>query len=447
MNFLDACKKMIAIDSSASNGTCEVAFFVKELGESLGFQVHLQEEIQKGVKQANVMCFPGRVKNNVHLMLQTHLDTVDPGSFALWKKNDKNPFQISIYNSHLYGLGVADTKLDFLCKLYAAERFIDKKPLRDFAVVGTFGEEYNMNGAIRLIRRKTLISEKVLVSEPTGFDLVYAGKGMANIEITIPFSKEEIQAHRSHNEDESQSTQSRIFRGRSSHSCQPHLGINAVESLFRFLENLPDRILVIEMDGGTNYNTIPVQALLEFDLVGLEGTTVNRKVLRIYEKIQSLQKTFNQFLDGDFDPPMTTFNIGMIRTYGDHLKIMGCVRWPVAVSEDVYLQWMEDLKNCCESLGAVFRIRDSKKPFQEDKHSCFAQSCFEIIKKHHPEARMTTQPVTNEANVFHKFGMQTLVFGPGIREGNSQTPHEFITMDHLSKAIQIYEEMIHKLCF
>ena len=447
MKFLEACKKLISIDTSPSNGTGEAALFIKELGESLGFQVRLEEEIQKGLKEANVICFPGDIKNHVHLMLQTHLDTVDPASFALWKENDKNPFHISIHNSRLYGLGVADTKLDFLCKLYGTRKFVGQKAPRDFAVVGTFGKEYNMNGAIRLIRHKVLRSERVLVSEPTHFNLVHSGKGLANIEITLPFSKEEMQARQSHDEGEGRSTQSKIFRGQASHSCQPHLGVNAVESLFHFLGQLPRQILILEVDGGTNHNTIPVQALLEFDLVSLQETTVNCKILKVYEKIQSLKKDFNKFLDKDFDPPMTTLNIGMIRTYSDHIKLMGCVCWPVAVKEDIYLGWMNELKLFCESLGGVFRVRDYKKPFLENKNSEFTKCCLEVIKKEYSDSRVVTQPVTSEANVFHKFGMETLVFGPGKREGNSQTFKESITIDSLHKATAIYKSIIDKICF
>ena len=83
--------------------------------------------------------------------------------------------------------GVADTKLDFLSKLYGTKDFVGQKIYRDFALVGTFGKEYRMDGATRLIRHKLLTSDRVLVGEPTHFNLVHSGKGLANIEITLPF--------------------------------------------------------------------------------------------------------------------------------------------------------------------------------------------------------------------------------------------------------------------
>ena len=446
MEFIQACKELIAIDSSPSGGTLKAAEFLKTLAESMGFQVKLIEDLQKGVSEANIICFPGEIKEQVHLMLQTHLDTVDPGSFAFWDKNGSNPFNASIHDGTIYGLGAADTKLDFLCKLFAAKDFVSQTGERDFAVVGTYGEEYNMGGAVRLIRHKSLLAEKALVSEPTHFNLVTAGKGLANIEITISFSKEEMEAKLEHDSGEGLSTQCKMFKGVAAHSSQPLSGENAIEKLIAYLEQLPDQLLIIEVDGGTNYNTIPVQGLIEFDLVNLNGITVNKKLTEIYRKILSLKKQFSSLTDDQFDPPMTTFNFGMIRTYSDHIKIMGCVRWPPVVTEDIYLGWMDDLKSFCTSLGAQFAVRDHKKPFIVELESDFVIACYQAIVEEHPSAQLVTQPVANEANVFHKLGFEALAFGPGQREGNSQTSHESIPIDNLHKATRIYKKLIAKLC-
>lgn len=446
MEFLEACKELITIDCSPSNGTGDASRFIETLGRELGFTVSVEEEIQRGINEANVLCFNGEKENKVHLMLQTHLDTYDPGSFALWEKTGRNPFHATIHDGFLYGLGVADTKLDFLCKLYAAKKFIGRKAKKSFCVVGTYGEEYNMNGAIRLIRH-TLQADRVLVSEPTNFDLVISGKGLANVEITIPFSVEEMVAKTEHDSGEGQSTQCKIFKGTPAHSSQPLSGENAIEKMFRYLDQLPENILLLEIDGGTNYNTIPTQSLVEFDMVNLQGTTVNQKLLEIYRKIIQMKDDFDNIQDPLFNPPMTTFNIGMVRTYSDHMKIMGCVRWPAAVKEVTYLQWMEDLKIFCSSQGAVFRVRDHKKPFEVNKNLDFVQICHDEIKKETPGSQLATQPVTNEANVFHKLGLETLVFGPGQREGNSQTPHESIAIDNLHKAIKVYENIIETICY
>src|SRR6266849_518416 len=54
------------------------------------------------------------------LLLVTHLDTVDPGPPEFWTETGGNPFALTQKGHRLFGLGSADTKLDALCKLFAA---------------------------------------------------------------------------------------------------------------------------------------------------------------------------------------------------------------------------------------------------------------------------------------------------------------------------------------
>ncbi|MCB0377185.1 MAG: M20/M25/M40 family metallo-hydrolase [Bdellovibrionales bacterium] len=447
MDFVEACKALIAIDSTPSNGTGEACRFLKKLSEEMGFQVVLEEEVIKGTLESNILCFVDKQQTEVHLMLQTHLDTVAPESFSLWEKTGRNPFQATIHQGKIYGLGAADTKLDFLCKLYAAKEFIGRKPLHPFAVVGTFGEEYRMDGAIRLIRHKSLKPQRALVGEPTGLDLVYAGKGLANIEISLPFSKEEMEGRLQHDTGESQSAQGKVFRGRAAHSALPHMGENAILKLVEYLNQLPEKLLLLEIDGGTNYNTVPIQSILEFDLIPLKETTLNQKLLKIFDKIKDLQKQFTKIKDPEFDPDVTTFNVGMARTYSDHVKLMGCVRWPAGVQESDYMIWMDELRQTCENIGGLFQVRDYKKPFRNDPGSQFATRCLEQIKKHNPQSAMATQPVTNEANVFSKLSIETLVWGPGKRDANSQTTEECVDIEDLHLATKIYQNIIEELCY
>ena len=183
MEFLEACRKIIGIDSSPSAGTLEVTKFVESLATSLGLHAELQTEAWNGVDQANVIVRPRALKNPADVpegefVLQTHLDTPDPGPYALWKKTGANPFNASIYQSpegdRIYGLGSADVKLDFLCKLYAfaaVSNAVAAKSLSDSSntwrvppvLVGTYGEELGMPGAVKLIRKKKIRPSAMLV--------------------------------------------------------------------------------------------------------------------------------------------------------------------------------------------------------------------------------------------------------------------------------------------
>jgi acetylornithine deacetylase/succinyl-diaminopimelate desuccinylase-like protein len=71
----------LAIDTSPEQGNIEAVRFLQGLAESLGFSTQVSEDVSGGVSQANLFIHPSH--NPQKLLLQTHLDTVDPGSFAL----------------------------------------------------------------------------------------------------------------------------------------------------------------------------------------------------------------------------------------------------------------------------------------------------------------------------------------------------------------------------
>lgn len=441
MEFLEAAQKIISIESTPTQGTVEVVYFLKKLAEGMGFTVKIVEEVSGGVSQANIVITPN--SRPQALMLQNHLDTIDPGSFALWTKTGFNPFQASIRGGHIYGLGSADVKLDFLCKLFAMKK-TNWSPLKSsVALLGTFGEEQHMRGAIKAVRERLVKPTLALIGEPTDLNIVYASKGIARIEIIIPYKGRVIDEW---GEDEvTGSSQSKIFQGRAAHSSNPELGENAVVKMLEYLQQLPKTISLLNIDGGLSFNTIPTQAALEFDLDTNKVDDRPQKIRAIYEKVKQLEGEFKKFPDAAFEPPNPTINIGMIRTNEDHILITGAVRWSSHISETQYTQWMEELGEVCKKQNAVFRVLDVKKPFHTSK-SDFAQLCLKEIQATFPAATLKTVPVTNEANVFSKLGFECLVFGPGHRQNNSHTPEEHVSLADLQIAEDFYCRVIQRVC-
>ncbi|MBY0314121.1 MAG: M20/M25/M40 family metallo-hydrolase [Bdellovibrionales bacterium] len=441
MDFLEAAQKIISIESTPTQGTVEVVYFLKKLAEGMGFTVKVVEEVSGGVSQANIVITPNARPQA--LMLQNHLDTIDPGSFALWTKTGFNPFQASIRGGHIYGLGSADVKLDFLCKLFAMKK-TDWNPLKSsVALLGTFGEEQHMRGAIKAVRERLVKPTLALIGEPTDLNIVYASKGIARIEIIIPYKGRVIDEW---GEDEvTGSSQSKIFQGRAAHSSNPELGENAVVKMLEYLLQLPKTISLLNIDGGLSFNTIPTQAALEFDLDTNKVDDRPQKIRAIYEKVKQLEGEFKKFPDAAFEPPNPTINIGMIRTNEDHILITGAVRWSSHISETQYTQWMAELGAVCKKQNAVFRVLDVKKPFHTSK-SDFAQLCLKEIQTTFPAATLKTVPVTNEANVFSKLGFECLVFGPGHRQNNSHTPEEHVSLADLQIAEDFYCRVIQRIC-
>jgi acetylornithine deacetylase/succinyl-diaminopimelate desuccinylase-like protein len=442
LDFLSAAQKLISIDTSPTQGNVEAVRFLRGLAELFGFQTQVAEEVVNGVVQANLVIRSS--ENPQKLLLQTHLDTVDPGSFALWSKTSFNPFQASIRGDKIYGLGAADVKLDFLCKLFAMKRAVLRKQSGSVVLLGTFGEEERMKGAIKAVRERRVLPTVALIGEPTDLNIIYAGKGIAQLEIIIPFPKTELDEW---NEDENtSSSQSKIFQGKAAHSSSPELGENALVKMLEYLAKLPDSIYVINVDGGVSFNTIPTQAALEFDLTTQKKDKKGRQLKEIYRTIQRLDQEFRKYPDGDFDPPYATINLGSIRTQNDHIQMTGAARWTSHVPDSVYAEWMEMIAQTCRDQGAVFRTLDVKKPFITNKNGTFAQECLTTIQRACISSELKTQPVTNEANVLSRFGFECIVFGPGQRQNNSHTPEEHVAIKDLKTAEDFYLSMIEKVC-
>ena len=148
MNLIEACRQVIGLDSTPSQGTREVGEFFAALCKDAGLNVELDHESLSGVEQVNLIARPGSAPQPNELMLQTPMDTVEPGHFAAWTKTQSNPFAASIYGDELFGLGAAHAKLDFLCKLEAIRSLKGKKLRLPFVLVGTYGAQYGMSGAV-----------------------------------------------------------------------------------------------------------------------------------------------------------------------------------------------------------------------------------------------------------------------------------------------------------
>ena len=303
-----------------------------------------------------------------------------------------------------------------------------------------------MVGALKLIRKNKISAKSALIGEASDLHLITAGKGMAAVEIRIPYSDEERSHRVEHNLRESTSTESRIFNGKSAHSSTPHLGESAIKKMFEYLLQLPEKIVLMEMDGGVNFNTVPANAFLEIDLVSGFKDPMARKVAVIYQTLKELETQFASYPDRTFTPPHPTLNIGLVRTFEDHIFISGSCRIPPVVTNEIYEDWMAHLKFKFESVGAEFRVTDYKRPYRTDENSVFVRGCLEELAEMGLPSEIQTQSSTNEASLWSRIGMDCISFGPGAREGNIHTPKEHVDIDDLKKAVDFYRRVIERFC-
>lgn len=442
MDLIEACRKMISIDSTPGQGCRRAAELAAELCRARGLSVELQEEATGGMIEANVIVRPSPERPVEEVLFQTHLDTPDPGPFALWTKTGQNPFDAHIIDGRIHGLGAADVKLDFICKLEAMASVAGSRLARPPVLVGTFGEETGMTGALKLIRKNRVSAKKALIGEPSGLRLITAGKGFASVEIQIPFEDDERAFRIEHNLSEATSTQSRLFHGKSCHSSVPHQGESAIKKMLDYLSQLPEDLVLMEIDGGDNFNTVPAQAFLEVDPVSGFRHPMAKKIGRIHREILELERVFAFHRDERFVPEHPTLNIGLIRTSEDFVRLCGTCRMSPMISTDVYESWMHGLEKTCGSVGATFRVSDYKKPYQTDENCEFVQGARAELRGMGMSDELQTQSSTNEASLFSRVGIECVSFGPGIREGDIFA--ESVRIDELKAAIEFYGRMMRR---
>jgi succinyl-diaminopimelate desuccinylase len=446
MDLIDACRKLIAIDSTPGQGNRRLAECAAQLCRERGLSVEIQEEATGDLRQANIIIRPFDQRPQEELLLQTHLDTPDPGPFGLWTMTGHNPFDAHIIDGRIYGLGAADAKLDFLCKLEAICAYQKKSWCLPPVLVGTFGEETGMSGTLKLIRKNKISAKKAFIGEPSNLKLITAGKGFASVEIHVPFEADEKNFRIEHNFSEGTSSQSKLFHGKAAHSSVPHLGESAVKKMFDYLLQLPEDLVIMEIDGGVNFNTVPSQAFLEVDAVSGFKFPMAKKLGRIYRAVLALEEIFAQHRDPLFMPESPTLNIGLVRTGEENVTISGTCRMSPLISTETYESWMRRLEQVCQSVGATFRVNDYKKPYQTDANSSFVKAAREEIRNLGLSDELHTQSSTNEASLFSRVGIECLSFGPGVREGNIHTPTENVAIDDLKMAVEFYKRVIGRFC-
>lgn len=449
MEFLESARHWISLDTSPENGTGEAAKWIEKTASAEGFYTNIQEDMLNGLEQANILIAPknATIDNSQEIfLLQSHIDTVNPGSASLWVENQLNPYNLIIKEGYLFGLGVADVKLDFLCKFEALKKFKELSHFkRSPVLLGTYAEEIGMHGMLKFIRRNKLNAKMALVGDSTNLNLVYATTGYAVVEIVIPFSDDEMNYRRKNDLSESATTQTRIFRCKDPTQNQG-TEENAVDKIFNYLLQMPEGVVLMDIEAGANFNTVPQHGLLEIDLVSGVRETMVQKLRSLYYEILDMRTQFLLHVDGDFNPPNPTIHIGMIKTYASHVSVFVFCRFPPVINDEQYQVWLKKLDGISAKVSGQARVTDYKRPYRTQLDSAFALDCQKILKEMQLSAEFKTQANSNEASLLNRVGIDCMVFGAGVREGNVHTPLEKVKIEHVLKSIDFYTKAIERFC-
>jgi acetylornithine deacetylase len=229
--------------------------------EDLGFAVRI-EPLPERPDKANLIATLGRGSGG--LVLAGHTDTV-PFDANRWRFD---PFGGVIADERIYGLGSTDMKAFLALAIEAAREFATRELSQPLVILATADEESSMHGAQALAAAGQPLGRHAVIGEPTELKPVRMHKGIMMEAIRL--------------------------EGRSGHSSNPALGVNALEGmhevigeLLRWRAELQARyrnplfeVAVPTMNlghihGGDNPNRICGDCELHIDIRPLPGMTLD----------------------------------------------------------------------------------------------------------------------------------------------------------------------------
>jgi len=415
-------EKAIRINSVTNQSNEAMVRFLMPLLEDAGLKVECLKVEEGGVSFFNLVARSHSNDTRSVLALHTHLDTVAPGDKARWTRTKCDPFRATTTRERIYGLGSADVKLDFLCKIMAV---MQTKPFRfPFDLVGTYGEERGLIGAWKLSETKRLNYKYAVIGEPSNLAIIYAHKGHLIADVAIDFSDTKPQG----------SSRQMTWKGESAHSSTPQLGDNA---LMKALHMISKRHWgVLSFTGGTGSNLIPDQCQAELSSDQAASTKI---LIRFYQWLTQTTSELSKQRDRRFKPSHPTLSLNQARMQKNELILTFDSRLlPDTDSDALVIRWQKQLKE----LGLKVKSMTVDPPLKGSRQGSlirFAESSLRPLKV---KPVLETKASSTEAAIYHKSGAEAIVFGPGISIGNVHRPNEYMVKQHLTIATHFYKNLL-----
>ena len=454
--FAQLARKLIGADTVSANGTLQAAELLQSLWEHAGLKVVRQvvEDVH-----VNLLGGPGGdAQGPAGVLLVTHLDTVPaaPG----WSTD---PWTLTEKDGWLFGLGVADVKLDALCKAEAARRLQGRRARRPFWLLGTFGEEIGLRGARHFAQSelfRQVAPAQVLCGEPSELRIISAHKGYLVVRCTLRDPKARKVSSAGPGVEQME------FRGKAAHSSTPHLGINAIEKALAFLKSSGSPVLAAR--GGTSSNVVPASCTLEVpaprekgepqpdEVKFLPARAEQPNLWRALATASALAELWQQMLpketDARFDPAGAVGGLNLLETADGAVTFRLDARLlPGHDPEQLAAHFMQSAGNWVEKLGRgemqlEMGIERSAPGMSLPEDSPLLHAAGAVLARHGLSPRPLAKPTSTEAGVFARAGCEAIVLGPGVSTGNAHTANERIEMAQLSLACDLYESLLLELC-
>lgn len=452
--LLECCRRLIGCRSVTNEGTQQIAEMCAGMIPS---EKRLIPSKREGADQVNLVAkIRGRDSSLAPLVLNTHLDTVPPGALELWTACDGDPFTARVGGDRIYGLGAADTKLDFAAKLFALQAI--GTPRRTVYLVGTFGEEHGLAGAKEIIEMAAVPAGAIaFVGEPSRLEVITAHKGLLMFQLRLDFTplrvSEQLEARRL------------IFAGKAAHSSTPALGVNAIDLALQALSiNL--RLNLAEISGGTVVNVVPARceaivatdSALDLPVGGaIEATEFEGPIAQVVPPeviatairfIAGIKKYAAEGggADPDYAEPTMTCNPGVIRSALGALILDFELRPPPRLELDTVRSGVARVADEIARLAAGMSVKLTESRANPGFRASPGSEAVEMAMGALARAQL---PLTagvkagcTEAGVYAAAGLSPIVIGPGPSTGVIHAPNEYNLLSEVESAVRFYSALL-----
>ncbi len=296
------------VEPEHGNTELEAANFIAQVFKDLGLEPVIQE-VAKNRPNIIADWQGSNYKPNKHktLMFEGHTDVVTEGNPKTW---EYPPFAGKIVDGKLYGRGSADMKSGIAAAIAALKAIQEVAP--DLAGRIRFGivvdEESMMIGIKDYIKQGWADDiDAAIIAEPEENELCLFQKGAMRVNLN--------------------------FTGVMSHGAMPYAGVNPINAVSSFLENLKDyqqseqtrlgehkylglpwitpTIIKAPAEGEAQHNVMPAKAFLALDIrtvPGQDHKTIFAKLEQYAKEIEANTKNLSIDLDLFEERPWTQTN-------------------------------------------------------------------------------------------------------------------------------------------
>jgi len=413
-------EQMIRIDSSTHKTNEPIVRFLTPFLRESGLTLHEQLVRENGQAFVNLIATSHGPNERDLLALNTHLDTVSAGEPSSWTKTAGDPFRATRVRDRIYGLGAADVKLDFLCKILAAR---NAKPWkRPFALVGTFGEERGLVGATHLFNEALLKPKYALVGEPSNLELIYAHKGHLICTLGIDLDVKNVAFL--------EPVIERRWKGKSAHSSTPDLGENALRK--GLMDIFKRSYGIVAIEAGTDTNKIPDRCVAK---LVRQPTAATQRVFEVFRRLEELGSELKKTRDARFSPPTNTLSLNMARTESGELLLSFDIR---SLPEQNAVKLNEKVLRLTKLPYCRIVSLTQDLPLKGKRNSRFLKAVAKRLKSCGVAPVAKTKASSTEAAVYNAHGAEAIVFGPGLSIGNVHRPNEYNSLDQMEIATRFY---------